>query len=1187
MRLLFLAFLILVGFDSGPLSAAWLSSYTSLDGIPTRAVRSCSSSPCAGSTPLPGTSLTVNYDAHGTPAFGVLKSYAAISLSSGTATPGGHDWISLQGDSSFADVFTFAGGGAGSGTVQFSFSLSGAISTVPTHAIGDESGNQGEAFVYAYLPSSNTIYYIAEVNSTNPLSARIPVTFGQPIDIEFHLTSVARLYEFQQAGSSVLSDFSHTAILNGISVFDFNGNPMPVVVTAQSGMQYGPNGVAVDSQNYTIPGTNLQIAFYNSTDPQYRLSNDEINRILNTLSLYPRSQLAHLKVVQVLPSSQPDSPYPSTSAITTDTVLLYVPNLETRTNSPPPGMSGEAGPAYWDVDGALGMLTWNNLTTTQVQEWDSIGQGSFSPYYSGWVVGSQVLGSTHNAGTGTSTFNSSGFFMAALFTDWQTGLIYLYTPPPGSNSGPGQMTTSPVTLTPTLWAFGNYQLFLSGTNVIGYQTGTAQPVYWGEGSNQPLLPLPSMVASHLSTLSASCTPTALAFAWALGTTAPANETCSVASSLSGIGVTATAATALGGNWLQVSLKPATSPSALTVSVEPAGLAVGPYNGTITLSALQATNVVIPVTLVVGLGPNTQLKAVSGDGQTGAAGTGQLLPNPLVVQVTGDGGAPFAGVPVVFAVTSGSAGVSVYPGSSVFTGSDGTARVSVVFNSQPGGVTVTATVAGLPSIQFHLVAFGPNTQLKAAGGDGQTGAAGQALSSPLVVQVTSSGGAPLAGVPVAFAVTSGAATLSASSVFTGSDGTARVTVTLGSSPGGVTVTATVVGLPSIQFHLTAVGPTIATGGVVNAASDQPLLAPGALATVYGANFSPPATVFTNDVGNGSAVVRVGLFPGTSNNYALGCNFVVPAGSDLIFTGGSYLASFVSGTNSVNVALYTDSGGKPGSLLESINLVNALTSSAAAVPFSSAASPTLLAGQQYWLAVSMANPSTSTSYWWFPSKTDPGLTVQSLNGGPWGANSSNRLGFTILASPKAAGLPLPTSLGGVTVSLGGRAAPLLYVGPSQINFQVPYETPPGTSAVVVTANRVAGGSASVSVAAAAPGIFVYGNDWAVVLNQDYSLNGPSNPAKAGSYVMLYGTGAGAVSPAVPTGSAAPALPLSTVTNVTATINGVPATVTFQGLAPNFVGLLQVNMQVPALPTGSYLIQITAGGVKSNSASIAVVP
>jgi uncharacterized protein (TIGR03437 family) len=829
---------------------------------------------------------------------------------------------------------------------------------------------------------------------------------------------------------------------------------------------------------YTIPGTTQQIDFRNNPDPQYQLSDDEINQILQALAQYPPNQLARIKVLQILASNNRLLGYD----VISDTGLIYVPDLQTRTNSPPL--------YYSAVKGIFSELAWNNLTLNQDLEWDSInnlspgspsGQGLFEDVYFSWIEGSAVR-LLNSLQTDTSFWIiREAIYMAALFTDWQTDLIYLYKPISGY-SGPTQMSTAPVTLTPTLWAFGNYKLFLSGKTVIGYQIGTGDPVYWSDNNAQPL---PSMVISHLWTLSASCTPTTLAFTWVVGATAPTNETCSVTSSPSGAGVTASVATTSGGNWLQVSLNPVTSPSSLTVSVNAAGLALGSYTGNITLSALEATDVVIPVTLTVVLGPSTQLKAASGDAQTGAVG--------------------------------------------------------------------------------------------------------KALSNPLVVQVTGSGGAPLVGVPVAFAVTSGAATLSASSVSTGSDGTARVMVTLGSSPGAVTVTATVAGFPSIQFHLTAVlPPTIATAGVVNAASNQPLLAPGALATVYGANFSTPTTVFANMTGTGTnGGVPVGVQPGTSAIYVAACNFVMPVGSDFVFAGGSYLASFGSGTNSVHVALYADSGGKPGALLEIITLVNVLTPSTAVVPFTSAASPTLLAGHQYWLAVSMANPSTSTSYWWFPSKADPGLTLQSVSGSGWGANGSNRLGFTILASPKAAGLPLPTSVGGVAVSLAGRAVPLLYVGPSQVNFQVPYETTAGTSSLVVTANGVAGSPASVTVAAAAPGIFVYGNNWAVVLNQDYSLNGPSNPAKAGSYVMLYGTGAGAVIPAVPTGSAAPASPLSMVTNVTATVNGAPATVAFQGLAPNFVGLLQVNLQVPALPSGGYLVQIVAGGAKSNSAWIAVTP
>jgi uncharacterized protein (TIGR03437 family) len=183
-------------------------------------------------------------------------------------------------------------------------------------------------------------------------------------------------------------------------------------------------------------------------------------------------------------------------------------------------------------------------------------------------------------------------------------------------------------------------------------------------------------------------------------------------------------------------------------------------------------------------------------------------------------------------------------------------------------------------------------------------------------------------------------------------------------------------------------------------------------------------------------------------------------------------------------------------------------------------------------------------------------------------------------------LPSSLAGVSVTVGGLPAPLLYVGPGQINFQVPYEIPSGASSVVVTANGLPATAASVTVASASPGIFVYGSNWAVAQNQDYSLNAASNPAKVGSYITLYGTGGGTVSPSVATGSAAPASPLSyTAASVTASINGVPAKVIFAGLAPGEVGLLQVDVQVPTMPSGTYPIQIQAAGFTSNSPSIAV--
>jgi adhesin/invasin len=81
-------------------------------------------------------------------------------------------------------------------------------------------------------------------------------------------------------------------------------------------------------------------------------------------------------------------------------------------------------------------------------------------------------------------------------------------------------------------------------------------------------------------------------------------------------------------------------------------------------------------------------------------------------------------------------------------------------------------------------------------------------------------------------------------------------------------------------------------------------------------------------------------------------------------------------------------------------------------------------------------------------------------------------------------------------------------------------------------------------------------------------------------------GAVDPPVASGAAAPLDSVSTATaSVTATVGGQPATVIFAGLAPGFAGLYQVNLIVPQLAPGSYPVQIAAGSVTSNQATITV--
>jgi len=186
-------------------------------------------------------------------------------------------------------------------------------------------------------------------------------------------------------------------------------------------------------------------------------------------------------------------------------------------------------------------------------------------------------------------------------------------------------------------------------------------------------------------------------------------------------------------------------------------------------------------------------------------------------------------------------------------------------------------------------------------------------------------------------------------------------------------------------------------------------------------------------------------------------------------------------------------------------------------------------------------------------------------------------TVSANP-----PLQTALSGVSVSVNGRLAPILFVNGTQINFQVPWETSVGTATVTVSVNSTASQGASVPVTAAAPGLF------AVAQNSDFSINSPSNPALVGSAIMTYLSGSGPVTPAVADGAATPLSGLVTATStVTATIGGEPAQVPFAGLTPGLVAVTQVNIVVPSdLASGDYPVVVTIGTENSNSFTISVV-
>lgn len=201
-----------------------------------------------------------------------------------------------------------------------------------------------------------------------------------------------------------------------------------------------------------------------------------------------------------------------------------------------------------------------------------------------------------------------------------------------------------------------------------------------------------------------------------------------------------------------------------------------------------------------------------------------------------------------------------------------------------------------------------------------------------------------------------------------------------------------------------------------------------------------------------------------------------------------------------------------------------------------------------------------------------------------------GTNLAAAPATAqGFPLTPSLGGVQVTVDGTAAPLYYVSPGQVDFQIPYATPVGSALVQVSSNGVAGIAAAVTVQPAAPSLLTYvdaaGSTRAVVQNEDYSINSAANCAAKGSYLTAYLIGSGPLDNVIPTGAAAPSSPISNETlTTTATLGSLPATVTFAGMAPGFVGLMQVDLQTPDV-SGNIPLQVQVGTYLSNQALVCV--
>ncbi len=204
---------------------------------------------------------------------------------------------------------------------------------------------------------------------------------------------------------------------------------------------------------------------------------------------------------------------------------------------------------------------------------------------------------------------------------------------------------------------------------------------------------------------------------------------------------------------------------------------------------------------------------------------------------------------------------------------------------------------------------------------------------------------------------------------------------------------------------------------------------------------------------------------------------------------------------------------------------------------------------------------------------------------------------VSSPGSTSLPLPTNDVGTTVAIrdstgATNLAPLLYVTSTQINFEVPSAVAPGPATLTISTGDGHVFAVSTTVAAVAPGIFTLNSSGLVaadvvlfsgdtqtpekvytktdsgsIVANPVILGGPTDQA----YLMIFGTGLQAAGKA----------------GVQVTIGGLNAPVHYAGPQGQFVGLDQVNVQIPAALAGqgNVVIQVTVNGIAANPTNMTI--
>jgi uncharacterized protein (TIGR03437 family) len=668
-----------------------------------------------------------------------------------------------------------------------------------------------------------------------------------------------------------------------------------------------------------------------------------------------------------------------------------------------------------------------------------------------------------------------------------------------TNVFPGQVITGT--------SNSNLNVFVEPAGLTpGFYTATVN-VLASSGDSQSLSV--SLTVSGSSLLSAN--PSSLSFTYNPNAGVPSPQQTSISASGAPLSFTASASST---GWLLVGPQSGATNGLnnLTVSVSPVGLPAGTYTGSIQVTGGQAA-LNIPVTLTVSSSAANSITASPASLQFQAAPASSSASQSLLLS------APSARNFTALASTTGGAWLAVTP-------SSGAAPATLT-------VTVNPLLAGGVGTYTGLITINNVSE-------------GTQLVVP-VAMTLSSGGLAASPQTVSFTLNSGAQTGATQNVqLSGGVGTAFAAV---SDSSWLAVTPNTGSLPTVAT-LAVSAANLAPGnysGTVTVSSGQASVILSVQLTATspaGLAIAPTFLAFQHTPGRGTPSPQT--LSVSSSSVGTAFSAVARTGAD-----GEWLrVAPLSGATTGSVTVSVDPAG-----LAAGTYRGTVTVSATATGETRVAEVTLA-------VTGPAAPVLRTALHGAMrqlSAITPGmiLSLEGIGLGPAGG-----AGGTVTAAGA-----FETSLQGYRALFDGVPAPILFANEGHMDVVVPYAVAGRASTRVVAA--LAGTESNALELRlspdASPGIFSFdasGRGQAAALNENGTVNGPSNPASAGGVLVFYATGEGQTRPAgqdgrvIATDLRVPLLP------VAVNVGGEPAEVLYAGSAPDQVsGLMQVNVRLPA--------------------------